>query len=1242
MSRSHSAFRIFISSIAATVVTAALITPPTSAQPAGLAAETTETVVARHSVTLITGDLVEVQTLSNGNVNATVKPRPNISYANRKANGQLYVIPTDAMAMLATGQLDEELFNVKALIDNGYDDRSSATIPLIVQYRADQRPAIAGSTDDSLLASINARALKERKTEAQSFWNSLTADGELTATAQSIRKIWLNRKVSATLAESVPQVGAPQAWAAGFDGTGTKVAVLDTGIDATHADLDSGKVIAAQNFSDDTDTLDNFGHGTHVASIVAGTGEGAPTVRKGVAPGASLLNAKVLNRNGSGTFEQIIKGLEWAAAQGADVANMSLGTQSAAEGTDPLIEAVDSISKSSGMLIVVSAGNLGSGESTIASPGWANEALTVGAVTKQDALAPFSSRGPRLGDFAIKPDISGPGVDIVAARATGSNLGPIVDNTYQTLSGTSMAAPHVAGAAAILAQRFPHYTNDKLKNTLISTAKPHAEQTVYQQGGGRLDVARAHAQRVYASPGTLNLGFFPWPHTGQQPVTKDVTYANDTAADVTLALSLALSGKDGKPAPEGMFTLSQPSVTVPAGGTATVSVTVNPLAGPLDRFGGYLNATADGIAIHTSVGAFVEPEMYNLKVTGIARDGRPAAVISWAELWSLQTGQFTSKFYSKDSSVVTFRVPPGTYNLAGYLATADAANTFAVEVASVTDPQLEVTADRTITLDARTANQVVLNTQKPVAPTTFTLSYHRDLEELNFHSSFTLSPPISRGYASPTAAVTKGNFEFYSKWDLVAPPLQAKVIRPEEIPLDPQPMTNAVPVDGRHNLPIVYVGLGKPEDYVGRDLHGKIALISRGETTFAEKVAAATKAGAWAALIFNNRPGLLLAGAGNPGEVSIRGFTIEQVAGQMLLDLLQQGQVRLQVSGTAVSPYLYDMLLPEKQRVPESLIYTINRANTAQVDTHYTADVPNLRGTDVRHISRPWPTFSVGFVRDVPRPLHRTYFVSANDTRWWHIGWSNAPFDGEFDHAYTRYEGRATVAETWFGRPARPGASSLFEDQVSRSADEFTMALFPFSDSGEHFGWGSTGDVYSTKLFSGSQLLKETTTFPFGKLPALSTPAKYRLVLNGKRATAWSKYSTETNTTWTFNSSRPAKDKVEHPALPQVDYDLGLDEFNKAPDRSSYTFRLTAGHIPGAENPPAITETQAWVSFNDGGTWRKIDLVALETGALQATVTHPRMENTTGAVSLRVRAVDAAGNSVDQTLYRAYGLKPAA
>jgi hypothetical protein len=264
--------------------------------------------------------------------------------------------------------------------------------------------------------------------------------------------------------------------------------------------------------------------------------------------------------------------------------------------------------------------------------------------------------------------------------------------------------------------------------------------------------------------------------------------------------------------------------------------------------------------------------------------------------------------------------------------------------------------------------------------------------------------------------------------------------------------------------------------------------------------------------------------------------------------------------------------------------------------------------------------------------------VSANDTRWWHLSWSHTPFDGEFDSAFTQYQPKALLTENWFGRVSRPGPAATFDPQVSRTEDEFAMAVFPHSDAGGHYGWGSTGDVFRTQLFSGAQLLKETATPPFGTFPALATPATYRLVLNAKRANAWSSYSTETITTWTFASSRPAADKDEHPALPQVNFDLPLDELNRAADRSDYTFRLSAGHIPGAAGP-AIKSTQAWVSFNDGGTWKQIDLVQLGNGFLQATVHHPRIENTTGAVSLRVKATDQAGNSVDQTLYRAYGLK---
>jgi hypothetical protein len=171
-------------------------------------------------------------------------------------------------------------------------------------------------------------------------------------------------------------------------------------------------------------------------------------------------------------------------------------------------------------------------------------------------------------------------------------------------------------------------------------------------------------------------------------------------------------------------------------------------------------------------------------------------------------------------------------------------------------------------------------------------------------------------------------------------------------------------------------------------------------------------------------------------------------------------------------------------------------------------------------------------------------------------------------------------------------------------------------------------------------LLKETSTAPAGEFPALADPARYRLELSAKRANPWSKYSTDTFTTWVFSSSRPAEGQAEHPPLPQVDYDLALDDLNLAPDRSTYPLRINAGYVPGATGP-GITSTQAWVSFTDGGTWRRVDLVDAGSGWLQGTVRHPPIENTTGAVSLRVRAADGAGNSVDQTLIRAYGLKPA-
>ena len=425
------------------------------------------------------------------------------------------------------------------------------------------------------------RPVKQRGAE---FWDAVTdtggdrqGDGATEFTdSTAVEKVWLDGRRKASLDKSVPQIGAPTAWAAGFDGTGIKVAVLDTGIDTAHADL-AGQVIEERDFSGSSGTGDKFGHGTHVASITAGTGARSGGKYKGVAPGAKLLNGKVLDDNGFGSDSGIIAGMEWAVAQGANVVNLSLGGTDM-PGIDPMEETVNRLSAESDTLFVIAAGNEGEfGEGTVGSPGSADAALTVGAVDKADQLADFSSRGPRVGDGGVKPDLTAPGVAITAAAAAGSVLEeqyPSDIPGYLTIDGTSMATPHVAGAAAILAQQHPDWTGERLKAVLTGSAKPGAYSS-FQQGTGRTDVVRAMEQSVVTEQGPIDFGKQQWPHTDDTPATKKLTYRNLGTEPVTLDLSVDAFAVDGKPAAEGMFAVSPRQLTVPAGGEASADVTAD-------------------------------------------------------------------------------------------------------------------------------------------------------------------------------------------------------------------------------------------------------------------------------------------------------------------------------------------------------------------------------------------------------------------------------------------------------------------------------------------------------------------------------------------------------------------------------------------------------------------------------------------------------------------------------------------
>lgn len=1253
----------------------AMVAGTAVAGPAEAAPATTSTssagsrVVSEHTVTLISGDVVLLEQFANGKESAVVRPptdRARVGYSTQQVNSDVYVIPNDAVPLLAAGTLSRDVFDVTKLVADGYDDAHSSTTPLIVQYPAAQaqarvaaRPALPGTSTGAALGSINATAVRQDKHQAHAFWTALAGDPATDAapTVTGVKRLWLDGKVQADLHESVPLIGAPQAWAAGYNGTGVDVAVLDTGIDATHPDF-AGKIVAAQSFvpagepggGDPSDVTDRFGHGTHVSSIIAGTGAADNGYYTGVAPGAGLIIGKVLNDSGNGQDSTIIAGMQWATqTEHAKIVSMSLGG-SPTDGTDPLSQAVDDLTTQTGALFVIAAGNSGPSAQTVATPGAADAALTVGATDKSDQLASFSSRGPRLGDYAIKPEIAAPGVNITAARAAGTSLGAgdgipgdgPVDQYYTAASGTSMATPHVAGSAAILAQEHPDWTGEQLKAALISTAKDDG-YSVYQQGGGRVDVARAFSQQVDADPGTLNLGYFQFPHTGQQPVTKPVTFTNGGTGDVTLNLSLNITGENTGTPPAGMFSLSQSSVTVPAGGSASVNVTVNPSAGAYDLYGGYLTGTSGNIVVHTSVGAYVEPEMYNVTVPAIAHDGRQAAGISQAELYNPNLpGVFETKYYYGGATPV-FRVPPGTYNLMGYIFTMDAPNLYALAASVVGNPELHVTGDMTVTLDARPAQKVVINTPKPSAPSDIQVGYYRSLApNSSFSSSFSFASPTDQVFAAPTAPITTGAFEFYSKWSLVDPPIQMSVVQPTKTPLDPLFMVNSAPVDGTFRQPLVYVGLGTPADYAGKDMHGKIALIQRGTYTFYSKIQNAENAGAAAAIIFNNVPGLLFAQAGDPGTVTIPAFTINQDVGLGLVSQLQSEPVTVQYSGTSISPYEYDLMLPNTNQINASQTYNISPTNTAEIDASYYADAPNQLGLDVNDALRPWTTFVFGVGRNLVHPLQRTEWVSADpNTAWWHLTWENYPFNGEFDSAPTTYPAHSSFPQAWFNQVARPGMPAGltgWEDvgaPAYREGDQFTMYLFPYVDPQQHYGFSTAGDTADTKLYQGDQLLGESQ-YAIGTFPAVPGAATYRLVSDEQRSEPWWTYSTDVATTWTFHSTTAASGRQLLPLL-QVNYGMNLNLLNQAPARTTYHFTVGIGHQDGVTGPK-ITSAAAWSSFDDGATWSPISLTAATPGTWLAAVANPKAA---GAVSLRITATDADGNSIDQTVIRAYGLSGA-
>lgn len=251
----------------------------------------------------------------------------------------------------------------------------------------------------------------------------------------------------------------------GFSGQGVTVVVTDTGINLSHPAFSSGQIIQAKckSFVSGESTVeDGHGHGTHCAGTIA-------SPQYGVAPQAKIIGVKVLSAGGSGTWQGVQQGVEYGATVG-DVISMSLGGSASPSGN--VVETAVKNAINSGVVVVIAAGNSGPGSKTIGTPGVTKEAITVGAIQQGDGLASFSSRGPTVyGD--AKPDIVAPGVGVLSAWKNGGT---------NTISGTSMATPHVAGLCALILSKNKNLTPAQVKSIIMANAEGTKQSNTFGEG----------------------------------------------------------------------------------------------------------------------------------------------------------------------------------------------------------------------------------------------------------------------------------------------------------------------------------------------------------------------------------------------------------------------------------------------------------------------------------------------------------------------------------------------------------------------------------------------------------------------------------------------------------------------------------------------------------------------------------------------------------------------------------------
>ncbi|WP_323378422.1 S8 family serine peptidase [Streptomyces smaragdinus] len=1198
--------------------TVAALAVPGTAQGSGRPAPAVQKSATPTTVTLLTGDRVTVGAGPKPEVSVQRAPGATGSLRVTVEDGHTFAYPDAVLPYLADGRLDRRLFDVTGLIEQGYDDAHAASLPLIVTHGTAKEPALPGTETTLDLPVIHGKAVRANRSKSAALWSALTGK-KGPEFAAGVDRVWLDGRSHGTLADSTAQIGAPAVWANGGTGAGVRVAVLDTGIDATHPDL-KDRIVESRSFVPGQEVTDRFGHGTHTASTVAGTGAASGGTEKGVAPGADLVVGKVLSDQNSGQDSWIIAGMEWAArTEHARVISMSLGSNVRNGQDNPLSQALNRLSAETGALFVVAAGNDGEqGSYTLGSPGTADAALTVGAVDGRDRLAPFSSVGPREDDDGLKPDITAPGVGIVAARSQFMDDGG--EGFYRSSEGTSMATPHVAGAAVLVAQKHPDWTAAQIKDALMSTSVRTPDYSPYQAGSGRVSVPGAYWADVFAT-GSVDAGLVKY-GTEAQPITKPVTYTNTTDAPITLDLAV-----DGSPA----FALDAEQVTVPAHGTARAELTADPGGLAAGQYTAQVTARFDGGVIHTATGFVVEAEKYALTMSLKGQDGEPAAGV--VDVRGADGSSLLMEV--PESGSVTRRLPPGSYTAFSSMDVRGLHGAHSLGFALLAAPEIELTGDRTVELDASRVRQVKVDTAKPSAVTQSRIDVYRNWASAEpvpdwsalFDVQFP-SPAYDSLWALPTGKVKKGSFVFGTRIRAVQTPLALSYQGRRIDDALTQPGSGRL-ADGTRRLDAVFAGTGSEAEYDGVAARGKAVVVRASDRAPAELAAAAEKAGAAMLLVVNQDPGRRSDAYDSALPVASLGFD----EGEALIGRISgPGGVKLAVEAHPSPEYLYDLADYHVGAIPADPSAGTDPGDLARVDLEFAVPA-GMHAVERRADFPPyeWPgTAAPSLAAEPVAAGSRTDWVSAGAGRSWRQYGTVAEI-GETRTGQVAYEPGSTQGDRWFGPVTRP---RLLEDgALYRGADTFSAFVEAFGDAGAAHSGQVMRAPQRVELYQGDELLFQADAWPWVGASGLAPEElPYRMVVETHGDPELSPYSSQTRTEWRFRSE--AADEGKAVPLVQLDYGTGVDLAGRAGRRSDVM--VTPSVLGSASAADAVSSLGVEVSYDDGKTWRRTDPKELRGGAWQAALDAP-----SGAafVSLRVSAGQHNGGGVTQTVIRAFGLK---